>query len=229
MCHSVIALTREEVEAVIGALYVCADSGSARLHLPEEVRNAAHAPSADAMRSFPGDEVFCIGSDESALQDESLEWGISVDWKQGPIFNTRLESALDGNRIWQGPMTNGRIIVPSWRFFEWESNPTGKKRQFEFFDAESESSEPLLLAGVAKNEEMSIVTTAPNEDVQHIHDRMPLVLDPQEALMWLSSKTDPQAFRMLEGRSNIHLASRVLASDAKLGDLPLFSGDRSDA
>lgn len=43
----------------------------------------------------------------------------------------------------------------------------------------------FLLAGVQQEGQLSIVTTAPNASVAHVHDRMPLVLGPGESGVWL--------------------------------------------
>lgn len=48
----------------------------------------------------------------------------------------------------------------------------------------------------------SIVTTAPNASVAHVHDRMPLVLGPGESGVWLGPDFD-----RLADRSAIQLAA----------------------
>ena len=92
--------------------------------------------------------------------------------------------------MWAGPISRGRCVVPARGFFETHATDTVRspktgrniKRRYRF-GAENEV--PLLLAGVRDETCFSVVTTSPNAVVLPVHDRMPLVLSPQEAVWWL--------------------------------------------
>lgn len=142
--------------------------------------------------AYPGAEVPVIArTADGGLEAQALRWGLEAPWDvKRLLFNTRIETALgQEGGIWQDAIQNGRCIVPTWGFFEssaTETTPsprTGKpmKRQYAFSVPEG----PTLLAGVQDREAFSVVTTEPNEWVAPVHDRMPLVLRPDEVHQWI--------------------------------------------
>ena len=92
--------------------------------------------------------------------------------------------------MWAGPISRGRCVVPARGFFETHATETVRspktgrniKRRYRFGP---ENEAPLLFAGVRDETCFSVVTTSPNAVVSPVHDRMPLVLSPQEAVWWL--------------------------------------------
>ena len=73
-------------------------------------------------------------------------------------------------------------LVPSRGFYEWDSEKT--KYTFERTDRK-----PLLMAGCWNQfgswQRFVILTTEANESVRGVHHRMPLILDPKDAWVWL--------------------------------------------
>ncbi len=139
----------------------------------------------------PGSVVPIISSDGGGLAAAELRWGFAAPWDDRRLlFNTRIETALDDERgIWHDAIRHGRCIVPTWGFFEPSATETvlsprtGRpvKRQYEF----SLPEEPTLLAGVCNRDAFSVVTTKPNATVAAVHDRMPVVLQKDEAHQWM--------------------------------------------
>lgn len=130
-----------------------------------------------------------------ALGIDYLTWGYAVDWQRNPVFNTRIESALSGRGMWRASIEQRRCVVPTAGFFEPHtqekiaSRRTGRpvKRPYLFGRADGT---PTLLAGVFDKGQCSIVTTQPNASVAPVHNRMPLVLEPAEALTWIDGSLD---------------------------------------
>ncbi len=130
-----------------------------------------------------------------ALGIDYLTWGYAVDWQRNPVFNTRIESALSGRGMWRASIEQRRCVVPTAGFFEPHaqekiaSRRTGRpvKRPYLFGRADGT---PTLLAGVFDKGQCSIVTTQPNASVAPVHNRMPLVLEPAEALTWIGGSLD---------------------------------------
>ncbi|MEE8722082.1 MAG: SOS response-associated peptidase family protein [Eggerthellaceae bacterium] len=130
-----------------------------------------------------------------ALGIDYLTWGYAVDWQRNPVFNTRIESALSGRGMWCASIEQRRCVVPTAGFFEPHaqekiaSRRTGRpvKRPYLFGRA---NGTPTLLAGVFDKGQCSIVTTQPNASVAPVHNRMPLVLEPAEALTWIGGSLD---------------------------------------
>lgn len=181
MCGRFTVLTFEEVVAVVEAV-----EGRRAPQVLEPLDGGRAC-------AFPGNEIPLIAPDERGeLQIAQATWGFEAPWNGKLVFNTRIESALDGVALWRDAIQRGRCIIPVAAFFEphaTETVPsprTGKpmKRPYVFADP---SGAPLLLAGVRSDDRCSIVTCAPNRWVAPIHDRMPLVMRFQEATTWLAS------------------------------------------
>ena len=135
-----------------------------------------------------------------------MAWGFDASWKAGTVFNTRIETALGETAgMWGDAIRRRRCVVPARAFFESHaaetvpSARTGRpvKRQYAFRNADGS---PLLMAGLHERGRFSLVTTAPNEMVSRVHDRMPLVLAPGEAALWLAGR-----YEGLADRSSVHL------------------------
>ena len=190
MCGRFTYLSYDELNEAVEAV---ASGTTMRLH-----------PVASRSQARPGSPVQAITPDERECGPEleivSLTWGFDAPFGKGLVFNTRIESALDGSRMWRDALREGRCIMPVASFFEphlsetTRSPRTGRpaKRQYEFRDAQGA---PLLLAGVQQNGRLSIVTAEPNASVAPIHARMPLVLRFEEAPQWLEGNILPFADR----------------------------------
>lgn len=150
MCGRITLLTYEELlDAVMAVEQGRAASLRAR---------AAAEPRAQAR---PGDAVYAIAPDGAALKLRRLTWGFALGDGKKLVFNTRIESALSGSRMWADAMQNGRCILPVASFFEPHgtektlSPKTGRamKRQYEFFseDARPASGNADANAGITSN------------------------------------------------------------------------------
>ena len=178
---------------------------------PARLVGAAGAVPTDAV---PGSVVDVVVADSrSMLSVAYLTWGFAAEWSQRPVYNTRLEKAMGPNPgMWAGPISRGRCVVPARGFFETHATETVRspktgrniKRRYRF-GAENEV--PLLLAGVRDETCFSVVTTSPNAVVSPVHDRMPLVLSPQEAVWWLRAPWPDFAngWHRLANRSDVAL------------------------
>lgn len=124
-----------------------------------------------------------------------MKWGLVPNWvtdiqsAQRPI-NARAESLSEKPSITE-LLTNHRCLVPASGFFEWKKEGN-RKIPFYFhlpeaplfafaglFDQWADSEGNLLNT-------YTIITTAPNEVVATIHNRMPAVLLPGNEGRWLS-------------------------------------------
>lgn len=203
MCGRMTIFTIDEVHDIIE----CIESNAPLNTMPDWPARLSDA--------FPQDIVpIMLPSESLALQARMLTWGYPVSWQQGPVFNTRIESALAGNALWRDSLANRRCIIPVARFFEphttekERSQRSGRmvKRSYVF---NTPNCPVTLLAGVFEDDHFSIVTTEPNKDVAPIHNRMPLVLAQSEIPLWLSPD-----FAKLADRSSIRLATRPEHNDA---------------
>lgn len=108
------------------------------------------------------------------------KWGIP-GWRGGTIINARAETVTQ-KPMFKRSILAQRCVVPATGYYEWDS---GKHKYF--FQIPGK---PLYLAGIYDVvDDMNcfvILTTAPNESVQGIHDRMPLILARDQIRPWLT-------------------------------------------
>ena len=163
---------------------------------PAEARGTGAIGRANRPEALPSSVVPLIvaAGDGCGLAVAHMAWGYEVPWKNGPVFNTRIETALrdlqQGYGFWKDPIERGRCVVPCRRFFEASdietvtSKRSGKqiKRIYSFG---SPDAQVTLLGAVSDGQVFSIVTTEPNATMAPIHRRMPLVLEPEEVAIWL--------------------------------------------
>ncbi len=117
---------------------------------------------------------------------EVARWGFPIPQRPNGVFNTRVETAAD-SPMWRG-LLDHRCLFPVKGFYEW----TQDKRKTPHFIHRSDG-DAMLLAGLVgtrawKGEQLrcaSILTCAPNAEMERVHDRMPVVVEADEAESWL--------------------------------------------
>jgi putative SOS response-associated peptidase YedK len=126
----------------------------------------------------PTDPVLAVGPERA----EIVRWGI--DGAKGGLFNLRAETAL-GKPYYHRLLLSQRVLVPASYFYEWRK--VGERR---LPMAVSRADGGFLhLAGVLGRWEgrpaTTILTTTPNADIAELHNRMPVVLDDDDAATWV--------------------------------------------
>jgi putative SOS response-associated peptidase YedK len=137
-----------------------------------------------------------------------MRWGLIPSWAKDPSFaagmiNARSESAST-KPAFRDALKSRRCLIPADAFYEWMR--TGKaKRPYCF---EVNEGELFAFAGIWDRwrdpggqwvKSCSILTTTPNAVTSAVHDRMPVILDPDSYDLWL----DP-------GMTNVGAASELL-------------------
>lgn len=141
---------------------------------------AAAAPvvAAPEMAAAPGQLQLFVGE---------KSWGFEESWKNGVVFNTRIESA--DKPMWRESLSQRRCVICARGFFEThatETVPSAKtgrmiKAQYEF---EVPDQSVMLIGGIWRDDRFSMVTTEANADMAPIHHRMPLILRQSELPLW---------------------------------------------
>ena len=123
-----------------------------------------------------------------------MRWGLIPSWAKdlstlAMMINARSETAAT-KPAFRDPFTSRRCLVPADGFYEWQR--TGKPKQpyrFEVNDGEL-----FAFAGLWDRwkdpsgqwiKSCSILTTTPNAVTSSVHDRMPVILDPDSYDLWL--------------------------------------------
>jgi len=133
---------------------------------------------------------------------ELFSWGLvpfsTKDAARGRRpFNVRAESLLERpgfHRL----IARHRAVVPAAGFYEWKAAADGKKgaKKTPYFLRRANGM-PMALAAVwetyadlesgARTQTCAIVTTEPNAEVRVIHERMPVILEPESLDRWLAA------------------------------------------
>ena len=156
----------------------------------------------------PTQEVLTIQNDPEAEDGKSARlarWGLVPFWAKDlkvgyRMINARAEGVLKSRAY--GPLvkkSENRCLIIADGFYEWmkAEKPKEPKQPIRFT---VDGGEPFAFAGLAttrewEGEEMTsctIITTEANQDVEPVHDRMPVILPDAEAeAAWMSDKLDP--------------------------------------
>lgn len=128
---------------------------------------------------------------------EMLKWGLVPFWAKEPkignkMINVRAES-VKTKPGFKKSVRRRRCLVPATGFFEWERK--GKEKIPYYIYLENE--EPFAMAGIWDRwedsdgnelETFAIITCVPNGLVENLHDRMPVILLPEDEEQWLDPK-----------------------------------------
>lgn len=153
----------------------------------------------------PSQELMTIIQSGNGPAFEVMIWGLIPSWSREPagLINARAET-LEKKPSFSESFTKRRCLILADGFYEWRRN--GKTRQPYYFQMKDEA--PFAFAGLwdrwrNPNDETSsvprsaalttcsIITTTPNELLATIHDRMPVILTPENYDQWLSQEARP--------------------------------------
>jgi putative SOS response-associated peptidase YedK len=150
----------------------------------------------------PSQEVLVITQSDDLQDLSSFIWGLVPSWSKEPrgFINARAET-LEEKPSFSESFLKRRCLIPADGFYEWKRN--GKTRQPYYFQMSDEA--PFAFAGIwdewrkdgVSIASCSIVTTAPNELLETIHDRMPVILAPAVQEAWLRHGAAPAELRAI--------------------------------
>ena len=151
----------------------------------------------DGLWNVPPTETIRILVDrEGERRLAAARWGFQPFWADGQAgrswINARAETAWDSPAF--GPaLRSSRCVIPADAFYEWDRT-TSPRQPYAIGPAAD--GELLPMAGIWSATRhapptVAILTTAPNELVARIHDRMPVILDRGLLDVWLDRSTEP--------------------------------------
>jgi putative SOS response-associated peptidase YedK len=128
-----------------------------------------------------------------------VRWGLIPSWVKDPksvslMFNARGETAAE-KPAYTAAMKRRRCLVPADGFYEWKRDGDRKRPHW----IRRRDSKPLAFAGLWETwtgpngeelETAAIVTTAANDTLKPLHDRMPVVVPPDAFGLWLDPNAD---------------------------------------
>ena len=128
-----------------------------------------------------------------------MRWGLVPYWWSKPLkemrlatFNARVETVAT-KRFFSASFKTRRCLMPVSGYYEWQDTPGGK--QPHYFTAR-DGSPVLTIAGLwdewkdretgERIKSCTMIICEPNEFVAQAHDRMPVLLQPEQFDHWLS-------------------------------------------
>lgn len=139
-----------------------------------------------------------LNENEKSIQ--LLRWGLIPSWAKDPkiayqLYNARAETIAE-KPSFRNAFKKRRCLIPADGFYEWRMESDGKTKTP--MRVRLKSKEPFTFAGLwetwkdpqeKESRTFTIITTEPNEVLQPIHNRMPVIMKPEDEEAWL----DPQA------------------------------------
>jgi len=123
---------------------------------------------------------------------EPMRWGLIPSWSKEPesryaTFNARSED-LFSKPTWRGPARYHRCLVPATGFYEWQKQNGNTKQPMLIRPDDQKYFAFAGLFDVWRDDlfSYSIVTTTPNKEMSTVHNRMPVILHPDDWDDWLS-------------------------------------------
>ena len=147
----------------------------------------------------PQDETPVIHIDSHRLAITSMRWGLRPSWSKKSTMepiNARLET-IESKPMFRDAYRQRRCLVPANGWYEWKTTPRGK---VPFYHSVA-NQDVLLMAGIyehwGEEEQTSttftILTQESTPEIQHIHNRMPVIIDEMEADSWLKESQLPSS------------------------------------
>jgi putative SOS response-associated peptidase YedK len=142
-----------------------------------------------------------VDSEKMQRQLQFMRWGLIPSWAKdmkigSKMINARSETVAE-KPAFRSAIKHRRCLIVADGFYEWL--PQGKHKQPYYFQMAQGA--PFAFAGLWENWESpeaekivscSIITTAANETVQPVHDRMPVILPEEAWEEWLDPAVSTQ-------------------------------------
>ena len=182
------------------------------LHSPEEIRDFFGL---DELEDFPPryniaptQPILTVvtapprapGSNRSDREAVLMRWGLLPSWLKDTkgfplLINARSETAAEKNAF-RAAMRHRRALIPASGFYEWKRDKASGQKQAYWVPAADRA--PVAFAGLTETwiaadgseiDTCAILTTAAPPAFAAIHDRIPVVIKPEDFSRWLDCKT----------------------------------------
>lgn len=170
---------------------------------PEEIAQqltlSSAPPLAPRYNIAPSQPVLAVRENRDSHQRELayFHWGLIPGWAKDPaigykMINARSETAAE-KPSFRNALKYRRCLVPISGFYEWQKVGKGKQPHY----IHRADGQLLAVAGLWEHwqspdgseiESCTLLTTTPNEVMRPLHDRMPVILQPEDYDLWLNPR-----------------------------------------
>lgn len=143
----------------------------------------------------PAQAVLAVRDPSGGRETTFFKWGLIPSWAKDPaignkLINARSETVTE-KPSFREAFARRRCIIPADGFYEW-SRTGGRKQPLYFYMRDGE---PFGIAGLWERwqggdgplETCTLLTTEANELLAPYHDRMPVILRPEDYEVWLDA------------------------------------------
>lgn len=148
----------------------------------------------------PSHSVLSVINDGTKNRLGYLKWGLIPPWSKDEkigykMINARAETLVE-KPSYRNAYKKRRCLIIADSFYEWKRHSDKTKTPMRI---KLKSSKLFGMAGLWESWKSptgntiytcSVITTTPNELVKDIHDRMPVILKPEEEKIWLNPLMD---------------------------------------
>ena len=153
--------------------------------------------------------VVRMNSQKAAREWALTYWGLIPSWSKDPSIGARMINArsetVTEKPAFRAAFKRRRCLVPANGFYEWQKQGKGKQP----FYITTPDGAPFAIAGLweywegadgSALESCTLLTTSANALMAPLHDRMPVIVAPEDYTQWLGTGRDetPQALSQLQ-------------------------------
>lgn len=151
----------------------------------------------------PTQEIAAVAADSEGRRHlRELHWGLVPHWAKDPeignrMINARAESVPEKSSF-KAAFKKRRCLIPADGFYEWARDGSGSGPKQPYY-IRLQTGSPYAFAGLWESWEgedgrrlhtTTIITTEANELVGEIHNRMPVILAPENYPTWLDTSIE---------------------------------------
>jgi len=146
----------------------------------------------------PGQKILAIVQlEDGSNRAVNLHWGLIPSWSKDRAISSHLINAraetLTEKPSFKKAYRHRRCLIPATGFYEWQATETGKQP----YHIHKPDNAVFAFGGLWEHWEhdretvysCTIITTAANDKIAPIHDRMPIIIAPDAYNRWLDKNT----------------------------------------
>jgi putative SOS response-associated peptidase YedK len=155
----------------------------------------------------PSQSVIAVLNNGSINKMGYLKWGLIPSWAKDPkvgykMINARAETLAE-KPSFRNAYRSKRCLIVADSFYEWKRQDHDQKTPMRI---KLKSDDLFAMAGLWEKWtspdgqsifSCTVVTTTANELVHDIHERMPVILKPEDEKVWLNPKSNPKELNPL--------------------------------
>ena len=170
-------------------------------HAPEEVAerfDVGEVQKTDARYNIAPTQAVSAVTQNGTRHLENYHWGLIPSWAKDPAIGNKMINAraetLAEKPSFRTALARRRCLIPADGFYEWQAAEAGSKAKTPMYLHRRDSG-LFAFAGLwdewhapdgSPLRSCTIITTTPNAIAAPIHNRMPVILRPDDEAYWLN-------------------------------------------